>query len=403
MEGINIKQLEDKVVRVITKIRESRSRPCFQNILTFVNRGGEFNIDMDKLKDVANIMIDKKIIYVRGNEGKESFYIMSDDDISDDDIDETINDKEALETEGEMEQYINDTFHKTLLNLIKQEVRNQLCTNSVLTANTDDNVPKVIDNPSVVNNNNEKIINCLLDEISFLRKEVASKDEIIKLIINERQSSENNKKVNHANATEKKGVQNSKDNQLRKKCSISDTNLKDESITNKNKRSITVIGDSIIKGIEARRMRHDLTPGDKIYIKSFPGATIECMEDYVKPTIKHNPTTFVLHVGTNDLRAEKSPEDIATKIICLAESLKTATNKIIVSSVTARNDNLNEKGKNVNCFLKKLCNEKAILYCDNSNISRNCLNGSGLHLNQKGTITLANNFLRCLNTESINI
>ena len=88
----------------------------------------------------------------------------------------------------------------------------------------------------------KKYINCLLDEISFLRKEVASKDEIIKLIINERQSSDNNKKVNHVNATEKKGVQNSKD----KKCSISDTNLKDESITNKNKRSITVIGDSII-------------------------------------------------------------------------------------------------------------------------------------------------------------
>ena len=110
--------------------------------------------------------------------------------------------------------------------------------NSVLTANTDDNVPKVIDNPSVVNNNNKKIINCLLDEISFLRKEVASKDEIIKLIINERLSSENNKKINHANATEKKGVQNSKDNQLRKKCSISDTNLKDEAITNKTREAL---------------------------------------------------------------------------------------------------------------------------------------------------------------------
>ena len=85
---------------------------------------------MDNLKDVANIMIDKKIIYVRGNMRKGIIYIMSDDDIiSDDDIDkETINDKEALETEGEMEQYINDTFHKTLLNLIKQEFRNQLCT-----------------------------------------------------------------------------------------------------------------------------------------------------------------------------------------------------------------------------------------------------------------------------------
>ena len=109
MEGINIKQLEDKIVRVITKIRESRSRPCFQNILTFVNRGGEFNIDMDNLKDVANIMIDKKIIYVRGNEGKESFYIMSDDDIiSDDDIDdETINDKGSLRNGRR-----NGTIHK---------------------------------------------------------------------------------------------------------------------------------------------------------------------------------------------------------------------------------------------------------------------------------------------------
>ena len=99
---------------------------------------------MGNFKDVANIMMDKKIICVRGNEGKESFYIMSDDDIiSDDDMD-NINDKEALETEGEMEQYINDTIHKTLLNLIKQEVRNQLSTNSMLTANTDDNVPSHI-------------------------------------------------------------------------------------------------------------------------------------------------------------------------------------------------------------------------------------------------------------------
>ena len=37
----------------------------------------------------------------------------------DDDIDkETINDEEALETGGETEKYINDTFHKKLLNLI---------------------------------------------------------------------------------------------------------------------------------------------------------------------------------------------------------------------------------------------------------------------------------------------
>lgn len=38
------------------------------------------------------------------------------------------------------------------------------------------------------------------------------------------------------------------------------------------------------------------------------------------------------------------------------------------------------------------------MFCDNSNVSRKYhLNGSGLHLNTNGTITLADNFLRCLN------
>ena len=46
-------------------------------------------------------------------------------------------------------------------------------------------------------------------------------------------------------------------------------------------------------------MKIDLDHGDKIYVKSFPGATSDCMQDYVKPTLRYN-------AGTNDLKFEKT-------------------------------------------------------------------------------------------------
>ena len=36
-------QLEEKIKLVIVKIKEKRSRPCYQNILTFMNRGSRGN------------------------------------------------------------------------------------------------------------------------------------------------------------------------------------------------------------------------------------------------------------------------------------------------------------------------------------------------------------------------
>ena len=37
-------------------------------------------------------------------------------------------------------------------------------------------------------------------------------------------------------------------------------------------------------------------------VKSFPGAaTIEDMEDFVKPLLRKKPDNEVLHIGTNDL------------------------------------------------------------------------------------------------------
>ena len=49
----------------------------------------------------------------------------------------------------------------------------------------------------------------------------------------------------------------------------------------------------------------------KVFMKTFSGATVSCMEDYVKPSLRNLPDHFILHVGTNDLSSDKSPHEIA--------------------------------------------------------------------------------------------
>ena len=144
-------------------------------------------------------------------------------------------------------------------------------------------------------------------------------------------------------------------------------------------------------------MTQGMSSGEKVFVRCFPGAKTECMNDYIKPSLKYNPDVVVLHVGTNDLRGTKTPEEIGEDILTIARKIKTPNNEVIIRSVIFRNDSLNKKGRNVNKCLKLKCDQTFVVFCDNSNISGNCLNGGGLHLNPKGTITLANNFLKCLN------
>ena len=108
----NIKKLEEKIIRVIKKIRDGRSRPCYQSILTLVNRGGEFTLSMDYLKGVLCDLVSKNLIYFKGDEGNESFYVStehfstSNSGITDD-----------LTLKGdEVNNYINEQFLSTLKN-----------------------------------------------------------------------------------------------------------------------------------------------------------------------------------------------------------------------------------------------------------------------------------------------
>ena len=54
---------------------------------------------------------------------------------------------------------------------------------------------------------------------------------------------------------------------------------------------------------------------------------------------------YLLHVGTNDLLLEDTPEVISKRITATAESLKKEHNEVAISNIVARWDDLKEKGK----------------------------------------------------------
>ena len=159
-------------------------------------------------------------------------------------------------------------------------------------------------------------------------------------------------------------------------------------------------------------MKRCMRRGEKIYVKSFPGAKTADMKDYVRPSQRYNPELFLLHTGCNDLISAKTPDEISDEIVRLALDLKndendviisgivarTDENDVIISGIIARNDELNEKGKKVNDLLKIRCNSNDLGFMDHSNIlAHKHLNGSGIHLNFNGTINLADNFLKVIN------
>jgi hypothetical protein len=61
----------------------------------------------------------------------------------------------------------------------------------------------------------------------------------------------------------------------------------------------------MIKHSNPRQLQNGVN--HKIAIKTFPGAGVDDMVHYVKPTLSTYPDDIILHFGTNDL-ISKSPD-----------------------------------------------------------------------------------------------
>ena len=94
----------------------------------------------------------------------------------------------------------------------------------------------------------------------------------------------------------------------------------------------------MIKGLRPDKISKSVK--HKTQIKSFPGATVEDLKDYIKPSLKRKPKNIILQVGTNDLK-RKSAKDSAMNIDKLCKSIKSdhPQMSVSVSEIIHREDN----------------------------------------------------------------
>ena len=164
-----------------------------------------------------------------------------------------------------------------------------------------------------------------------------------------------------------------------------------------NQRSVTIVGDSVVKHIKGYEMKEELPRNTRAFVRTHPGATTEDMVDYINPTRKFNSELYILHCGTNDLRTGKNPEIIADDIVQLALSLKKDDNEVALSSIIPRKDKFNDKGIKVNDCLRLRTQQFNLGFIEHTNIEKYHLNGSGLHLTEDGDTVLKNNFIEYIN------
>lgn len=157
--------------------------------------------------------------------------------------------------------------------------------------------------------------------------------------------------------------------------------------------TVVIAGDSMLKNIQGWRV----SKKTRTVVKSFPGATVEDMFDYIKPTIKHQPEEIIVHVGTNDIKNSGSPRSVAERIVDLGNMIESETpnTKVTISCLLNRSDeaSLAPKVNEINKILKTFAKQSEWNILNHENIVSEHLNSSGLHLNVAGTKLFASNFV----------
>ena len=135
--------------------------------------------------------------------------------------------------------------------------------------------------------------------------------------------------------------------------------------------------------------------------RTFPGKKIEDISNNLASLANIIPSCnkVILHLGTNNIQSDTT-SDICDKYSALISEIKAlnANCRVYISSLTTRSDIADGHTKiaAVNTVLKDLSTSQKCSFVNNKNIDSSCLNGSNLHLNQKGTAFLAMNFIKSI-------
>ena len=244
----------------------------------------------------------------------------------------------------------------------------------------------------------EKLLHQMEKKITFLHEELKSKNTIITLLLEnvvKLREKKNTKSTQSIETVEREIMSTEPINIIVNYTGNKSSNL-NNTVTSQNKvvtnrKKALIKGDSIVKNIERWRLNKRMK--SFVAVKSIPGATTKGMKYHIKGCLEDNfPDSIILHVRTNNLKNKESVEDIANDIMDVSIFVRDEKTNVFVSGLTVQNDRLNDKGKSVNSLLKRRCDEEKICFVDNTNINVGMLNNSGLHLNERGTTRLVNNF-----------
>ena len=72
-----------------------------------------------------------------------------------------------------------------------------------------------------------------------------------------------------------------------------------ETSSNSRKQTIAIIGDSIIKQLDEKKLSNR---EKNVTLRAFSGAATDDIKDYCKPIAKRRPDICIVHTGTNDLK-----------------------------------------------------------------------------------------------------
>ena len=202
-------------------------------------------------------------------------------------------------------------------------------------------------------------------------------------------STTNNSRNSSTKQKEKKNTRNSKKQPEISKAERIPTNEQVGAQSN-HRQTTTIVGDSIISKLNGWKMSNK---NNRVYVKAFPGATVDDMNDYVKPIVRKQPDNIIVHVGTNNLRDDE-PNAVADKIVGLCEYIESnhPSCKIAISELTVRRDDLEHARRQVNKALSSFCRSRDWAFIRHNDITDQQLNEKGLHLNHAGVSVLAKNF-----------
>ena len=80
-------------------------------------------------------------------------------------------------------------------------------------------------------------------------------------------------------------------------------------------RKVFIIGDSMIKKVDGYLLTNSIKHKYLVKVRPFLAAKTVDMFDYVKPIQRDfDPDAYILHIGTDDLTADKKPDEIGSEI-----------------------------------------------------------------------------------------